>query len=75
MKRFKITLALFLLCVMAVFGFTSCKDNGGSSSVTGVYYLYENDTYDKSDYYESHLREGLSTLQGLIDWPWKHVHF
>ena len=52
MKRFKITLALFLLCVMAVFGFTACKDNGGSLSVTGVYYLYENDAYDKSDYYE-----------------------
>ncbi|MBO5481253.1 MAG: InlB B-repeat-containing protein, partial [Clostridia bacterium] len=52
MKRFKITLALFLLCVMAVFGFTACKDNGGVSSATGVYYLYENDTYDKSDYYE-----------------------
>ncbi|MBQ8295548.1 MAG: InlB B-repeat-containing protein, partial [Clostridia bacterium] len=57
MKTLKKLLTVIVLCLVAVFGLTACKgkhkNKGDSSSnTTGVYYLYENDTYNKSDYYE-----------------------
>ncbi len=48
-------LSMTLLTCLCLLGIIACKDNdGGDSSLseTGIYYLYENNTYDKSDYIE-----------------------